>query len=123
MIRVVYKDLGDNKLHSQNWYEYLYPKGEPYRQEYHTYEYLSDTEVAFKSFNMNWEHNCDYIFTYKDGYWTASQCGECIVKGNRIVSEVKFNQQHYLAKDAGYNPDGQLIFGKDDGGPFIFDRV
>ena len=62
MIRVVYKDLGDNKLHSQNWYEYLYPKGEPYRQEYHTYEYLSDTEVAFKSFNMNWEHNCDYIF-------------------------------------------------------------
>ena len=41
----------------------------------------------------------------------------------RIVSEVKFNETQYIAKDAGYNEEGKLVFGKDSGGPFIFDRL
>ena len=123
MIRVVYKDLGDNQLHSQNWYEYQYPKGKPYRQEYHKWQYTSPTEVAFQSYNMNWELNCNYIFTYTNGFWIATPCEECIVKGIRIVSQVKFNETQYIAKDAGYNEEGKLVFGKDSGGPFIFDRL
>lgn len=123
MIRIVYKDLGNNKLHSQNWYEYQYPKGKPYRQEYHKYEYISQNEVAFQSYNMNWEHNCDYIFNYTNGFWVATACKECIVKDIRIVSEVKFNEYQYIAKDAGYNSDGKLVFGKDTGSPFMFDRL
>ena len=123
MIRIVYKDLGDNQLQSQNWYEYQYPRGKPYRQEYHKYEYITEKEIAFQSYNMNWELNCNYQFNFVNGFWVATACGECVVKGIRIVSEVKFNHDQYVAKDAGYNEDGKLIFGKDSGGPFIFDRV
>jgi hypothetical protein len=121
-IRVIYKQLEGNKLQSENWYEYLYPTGEPYKKEYHSYDVLSPTEVEFQSYNMDWQPTCKFKFTWDGDFWIAEPCGKCIVKGVTIQSTVKFNQDLYISEDVGYDKTGNIVFGR-VGMPFIFDRI
>lgn len=121
-IRIFYKDIGENKLKSESWFEYDYPDGKPYREEYHIYEYLSDTKVSFKTYNMEWEPTCNYEFNWDGEYWVLTPCGECVVNDILVKSEVKFNNTFYISRDVGYNKDGNVVFGREDL-PFIFDRI
>ena len=122
MIRLVWKDLGENKLQSQSFYEYDYPKVDPYRQSYHTYDIISEDEVLLHSFDMEWNPTCDHNIYWNGGFWVAKTCGECIVKDIRIESEFKFNREKCFSRDAGYDQDNKLVWGKDTG-LFEFDRV
>jgi hypothetical protein len=122
MIRLVWKDLGENKLQSQSFYEYDYPKTDPYRQSYHTYEMITDEEVLLRSFDMDWNPTCDHNIYWNGAFWVAKTCGECIVKDIRIESEFKFNREKCFSRDAGYDESGKLVWGKDSG-LFEFDRV
>lgn len=121
-IRVFYKDIGENKLQSESWFEYDYPNGNPYRKEYHTYEHITPTHVSFQTYNKEWEPTCRYDFNWDGEYWVATTCGDCIVNGIRVESEVKFNEKFYISRDVGYNQEGNIVFGREDL-PFIFDRI
>jgi len=122
MIRVIYKQIDDHKLQSENWYEYLYPSGEPYKREYHTYNQITSTEVEFQSYNMDWQPTCKFKFTWDGTFWVASPCGDCVVNGVRIESVAKFNDSVYISEDVGYDSKGNIVFGR-VGMPFIFDRI
>jgi hypothetical protein len=122
MIRLVWRDLGENKLQSQSYYEYDYPNTSPYRQSYHKYDIINEHEVILHSYDMDWNPTCDHKIIWNANFWVAQTCGECIVKNIRIESEFKFNQEKCFSRDAGFNEDGKLVWGKEDG-LFDFDRV
>ena len=120
MIRLVWKDIGENKLHSQSFYEY--DRSKPYRESYHEYEIISQNEVLLHSYDMNWDPTCDHSIKWDGTFWVAETCGECVVKGVKIISEFKFNAEKCLSRDAGYDSAGKLIWGKENG-VFEFDRL
>ena len=120
MIRLVWKDLGENKLHSQSFYEY--DRSKPYRESYHKYELVSENEVLLHSYDMDWNPTCDHKINWDGLFWVAETCGECVVRGVKIVSEFKFNHEKCFSRDAGYDIAGKLIWGKEDG-IFEFDKL
>jgi len=122
MIRLVWKQLEDNKLQSQSFYEYHYPHTKPYRESYHTYDVVSENEILLRSFDMDWNPTCNHNIYWNGSFWVARTCGECIVKDIRIESEFKFNQEKCFSRDVGYNADGKLVWGKENG-LFEFDKL
>ncbi len=121
-IRIFYKNMGENKLKSESWFEFDFPNGKPYRNEYHKYEYINPTSVQFQTYNLDWVPTCKYKFDWDGEFWVATTCGDCIVNGIRVESDVKFNDNYYISRDVGYDSDGKIIFGREDL-PFIFDRI
>ncbi len=122
MIRLLWKDLGDNKSISQSFYEYDYPNVKPYRQSYHQHIEISQTEVLLHSYDMDWNSTCDHQVIWDGNFWIAKPCGECIVKDIKIESQFKFNQQKCFFQDAGYDKNGKLVWGKSEG-IFEFTRI
>ena len=92
------------------------------RQSYHKYDIINEHEVILHSYDMDWNPTCDHKIIWNGNFWVAQTCGECIVKNIRIESEFKFNQEKCFSRDAGFNEDGKLVWGKEDG-LFDFDRV
>jgi len=121
-IRLIWKDLGENKLQSQNFYEYNYPREEPYRQSYHTYDIVSNDEVLLRGFDVDWNPTCDHNVYWNGGFWVAKICGECIMNNIKITSQFKFNSEKFFSKDAGYDESGNLVWGKDTSF-FEFDKL
>lgn len=122
MIRVIYKQIEGNKLQSENWYEYMYPDGEPYKIQYHTYKHITSNEVEYQCYNKEWHPTCKYKFVWDGTYWVSSLCDECVVNGVIIQSVLKFNNEKFIAEDVGYDSEGNIVFGR-SGMPFIFDRI
>jgi len=123
MIRLVWQDLGENKLHSQSFYEFDFiPDSKPYRESYHTFEKINDNEVVFNTYTMDWELLCIHNICWDGEFWVYQPCDDCIVDGIRVISQIKFNKQKYYGRDAGYNQDGKLIWGKETG-MFEFDKL
>ena len=71
---------------------------------------------------MDWEPTCRFKFTWDGSFWVSSRVGECVVKGVRIESIAKFNDEVYISEDTGYDKQGNIVFGR-VGMPFIFDRI
>lgn len=123
MIRLVWKDFGvGNRLHSQSFYECDFPDAKPYRESYHTYEIISDNEVLFYTYDEEWNILCTHSIDWDGEFWVYKPCNDCIVNDIKIISEIKFNKQKYYGRDAGYDVDGNLVWGKETG-MFEFDKI
>jgi hypothetical protein len=122
MVRLVWEDLGvGNRLRSRSFKEYDYPNVEPYRESLHTYEMISDDEVLFNTYDPEWNLLCTHNIYWDGEFWVYRPCDDCIVNDIKIISEIKFNKQKYYGRDAGYDVDGNLVWGKETG-MFEFDR-
>jgi len=126
MIRLVWTNFGiGNRLKSQSFYEVEYSEKQnpkPYRESFHTFEYVNDTEVLFYTFDSGWNELCVHTICWDGEFWVYQPCDTCIVNDIKIISEIKFNDKKYYGRDAGYDADGKLVWGKETG-MFEFDKL
>jgi len=126
MIRLVWDSMGfGNRIRSQSFYEIdLVEKEnpEPYRESFHTFEQVNDNEVLFYTYDSSWNELCVHTICWDGEFWVYQPCDTCIVKDIKIISEIKFNNKKYYGRDAGYDADGNLVWGKETG-MFEFDKL
>jgi len=126
MIRLVWDSMGfGNRIRSQSFYEIDLTEQEnpkPYRESFHTFEHVNDTEVLFYTFDGGWNELCVHTICWDGEFWVYQPCDTCIVKDIKIISEIKFNDKKYYGRDAGYDADGKLVWGKETG-MFEFDKL
>lgn len=106
----------DGGYHSKNYYRCDGPEN-PYRERYHRAVPISDTEVHFQNYDLNWTRagNCDMIFVYDGNAWHGQLGGsECTgVRGYRVVAEIHLYGGKLHSKDQGYNSEGEMMWGSE----------
>lgn len=108
----------DGGYHSKTFYS---SNGEhnPYRERYHKAVVISDTEIHFQNFDLDWTRadKCDMIFKFDGTQWHGSLGGdECTgVRGHRIVSEIHLSGDKLHSMDKGYHLEtGEMMWGSEN---------
>ncbi len=106
----------DGGYHSKNYFRSDGPD-KPYRERYHKTITVSDTEVHFENYDLDWTRceNCDMIFKFDDNIWHGELIGDLCtgVRGHKVVSEIYLYGDKLHSKDQGYNPEGEMVWGSE----------
>ena len=109
--------LTEGGYHSKNYYRSDGPN-KPYRERYHKKVQVSDTEIRFENYDLDWtrSENCDMIFTFDGHAWHGSLIGDkCTgVRGHRVVSEIHLYGNKLHSMDQGYNSEGEMMWGSEN---------
>ena len=109
--------LTEGGYHSKNYYRSDGPN-KPYRERYHKKVQVSDTEIRFEKYDLDWtrSENCDMIFTFDGHAWHGSLIGDkCTgVRGHRVVSEIHLYGNKLHSMDQGYNSEGEMMWGSEN---------
>lgn len=90
---------------------------DPYRRKYHKLEQVSATEVIMHNYHRDWTPHsiCDMMFTFDGNIWSGRLIGdECRgYRGHKVVSHVQLFGHKLYSMDAGYDDQGNFIWGSD----------
>ncbi len=115
-VEVIWEKVDDG-YHSKNFYT-VDGSHNPYREKYHKAIQISDTEVHFQNYDLDWtrSNKCDMIFKYDGQYWHGKLGGdECTgVRGYRIFSEIHLFGEKLHSRDRGYNEENEMMWGSDN---------
>ena len=102
--------------HSKNFYR-RDGANKPYRERYHKIDIISEDEVIFQNYNLDWtrSENCDMIFTFDGEAWHGHLVGDkCTgAKGYKIVSEISLYGDKLHSMDQGYDDKGNMVWGSE----------